>query len=72
MEIGIKPDRTGLWKKAVKDWFKSLPIPQFEDKWTREDVRLQSPLRQMKELTGFPWGSFLTPIPPEILPVRSV
>ena len=53
MEIGIKPDRTGLWKKAVKEWFKSLPIPQFEDKWTREDVRLQSPLRQMKELTGF-------------------
>jgi hypothetical protein len=53
MSIGIRPMRTGVWKESVKKWFKSLPIPQFEDKWTREDVRLQSPFRQLKELTGY-------------------
>jgi hypothetical protein len=53
MNIGFSPMRTGLWKEAVKDWFKSLPQPQFEDKWTREDVRLQSPLRQMSGITGY-------------------
>jgi hypothetical protein len=52
MNIGFKPLKTGLWKEAVKDWFKSLPEPLFKQKWTHIEPRLQSVMKQMKGLTG--------------------
>ena len=52
MNIGFKPLKTGLWKEAVKDWFKSLPEPLFKQKWTAIEPRLQSVMKQMKSFTG--------------------
>jgi hypothetical protein len=52
MNIGFRPLKTGLWKEAVKDWFKSLPEPLFKQKWTHIEPRLQSVMRQMREYTG--------------------
>jgi hypothetical protein len=46
--IKIVPQKTGIWKEMVRDWFKSLPEPHYEDKWTHIEPRLQSVLRQVK------------------------
>lgn len=53
MQVGVKPKKTGLWKRAVRDWFKSLPIQLYEDKWTQIEPRLQSAFEQMRQITGY-------------------
>jgi hypothetical protein len=49
---GFRPMRTGLWKEAVKKWFKSLPDTIIADSWTHKETRLSSVQRQVQSMGG--------------------
>jgi hypothetical protein len=51
-QTGYRKMETGLWKEAVKNWFRSRETEVLEDMWTREETRLQSVRGQLGALTG--------------------
>jgi hypothetical protein len=51
-QTGYRPIETGLWKAAVRDWFKSREAEVYEDMWTREETKLQSVRAQLGEISG--------------------